>query len=154
MIFTFMNRQIHTIAFAYREICEGQMPWVALGNFMNEWFDYSIDAREFLVTEDLPMPMMETQKTIQWAAFCAASVEFLCEKYQIDCPNWPFNPKYYLSEVWFSDPVPGLVNPKVQEYIIGSTPQPYIRRNIYCGGRVFANKYDFARHMRTLENRT
>jgi predicted amidohydrolase YtcJ len=25
----------------YEDICQGEQPWVALGNFMNEWFDYA-----------------------------------------------------------------------------------------------------------------
>ena len=40
-----MNRRgrEHTMALTYQAICQGERPWVALGNFMNEWFDYAID---------------------------------------------------------------------------------------------------------------
>jgi len=35
--------QLQTMACAYQEICQGEEPWVALGNFMNYWFDYAKD---------------------------------------------------------------------------------------------------------------
>ncbi len=42
--------QLQTMAVAYAEICQGEDPWIALGNFMNDWFDYAKDRREQLVT--------------------------------------------------------------------------------------------------------
>ena len=38
----------HTMALTYQAICQGERPWIALGNFMNEWFDYAIDRRPTL----------------------------------------------------------------------------------------------------------
>ena len=35
----------HTMALTYQAICQGERPWISLGNFMNEWFDYAIDRR-------------------------------------------------------------------------------------------------------------
>jgi hypothetical protein len=136
--------KVQTIAVAYQNICQGALPWVALGNFMNEWFDYSINERESLIHDPLLIPEETTKETIQWAAFCAASVEYLCEKYQVACPSWVEKPEYILSEPWFAYDVPGLVNPRVREYFLTTTPPAFQRRNIFCGDRVFANKYEFA----------
>ena len=40
----FVDR-LQTMALTYQEICQGEQLWVALGNFMNDWFDYARDRR-------------------------------------------------------------------------------------------------------------
>ncbi len=37
---------LQTMAVTYAELCQGEDPWIALGNFMNDWFDYARDRRE------------------------------------------------------------------------------------------------------------
>lgn len=37
---------LQTMAVTYTELCQGEDPWIALGNFMNDWFDYARDRRE------------------------------------------------------------------------------------------------------------
>ena len=54
------DRRIYTIAQAYRTICAGELPWVAIGNFTNEWFDYARDQREQLIAESLVLPETPT----------------------------------------------------------------------------------------------
>jgi len=76
---TFGN--IQTMALVYQQICEGEGPWVALGNFTNAWYGYAKDMRSALVSEPLALSATSTDYTHHWAAFCAASVEFLCERY-------------------------------------------------------------------------
>ncbi len=41
---------LQTMAWTYQEICQGERPWTALGNFMNDWFDYAKDRRAQLLT--------------------------------------------------------------------------------------------------------
>ena len=75
---------LHTMAGAYQEICQGDEPWIALGNFLNDWFD---------------APMAH--------------------------------------------------KPEVRAYLLQQTPETFTRRNIYCGDRVFANKYELAEQHRS-----
>ncbi|MGZ3646676.1 MAG: hypothetical protein ACXVCM_22830 [Ktedonobacteraceae bacterium] len=141
-----MNRRDreHTMALTYQAICQGERPWVALGNFMNEWFDYAIDRREHLIADPLTLPEEPGVDALHWAAFCAASVEWLCARYEIPCPAWVYRSAYSLPEPWFDSP--GAHKPPVRQRLIQQTPEPFARRNVYCGNRMFANKYDFARH--------
>lgn len=134
--------QLQTMGLSYQEICQGEMPWIALGNFMNDWFDYAKERRAELVAEPLSPPAQFTDYTLRWAVFCAASVEWLCEKYEIACPTWVQNPMYVLPEPWFDSP--GAHKPEVRERLIQQTPEPFTRRNIYCGNRMFNNKYEYA----------
>ena len=72
---------LHTMALTYQAICQGESPWVALGNFMNEWFDYAREQREHLVADPIALPERPDSHGLRWAAFCAASVEWLCGHY-------------------------------------------------------------------------
>ena len=92
-----MPKTMHTMARSYRDICAGEDPWTALGNFANAWYDYAKDNRAALVSEPLGKPGQDTEHTRHWAAFCAASVEFLCDRYRIPCPTWVRDPSYILS---------------------------------------------------------
>ncbi len=92
-----MPKTIQTMAWAYQQICEGEDPWTALGNFKNAWYDYAKDIRAALVSEPLGKPEPATEHTRHWGAFCAASVEFLCDRYEVPCPEWVYEPCYTLS---------------------------------------------------------
>lgn len=137
---------LQTIAIAYQEICQGETPWGALGNFMNDWFDYAKDKRAQLVSDPISLPASLTTYTQRWAVFCAASVEYLCEKYHVPCPSWIHNPIFHLPEPWFDSP--GAHKPEVRARLMQKTPEPFTRRNIFCGDRVFANKYELAEQHR------
>jgi hypothetical protein len=55
-----MPKTIHTMAQAYQDICAGEDPWTALGNFANAWYDYAKDERFALVSEPLGKPGRDT----------------------------------------------------------------------------------------------
>jgi hypothetical protein len=133
---------LYTMQMAYQDIVQGERPWNALGNFLNSWLDYADDHREALVQDALEMPPMLTEEQQRWASFCAASVEYLCTHYQISCPDWVHNPAYILADPWFKGL--GAHKPAIQARLRQETPEPFTRRNIYCGKRVFANKYELA----------
>jgi len=140
-----MNRRgrEHTMALTYQAICQGERLWVALGNFMNEWFDYAIGRRAQLIADPLTLPEEPGIDALHWAAFCTASVEWLCARYGVSCPSWVYKSTYSLPEPWFDSP--GAHKPQVRERIIQQTPESFARRNVYCGNRMFANKYDFVK---------
>ncbi len=133
---------LYTIAIAYRQIVQGERPWTALGDFMNYWFAYATEQRESLVSEPISEPEQPTEEQHQWAAFCAAAVEYLCGKYGLACPDWVHNPAYTLAEPWFKGL--GAHKANVQARLRLETPEPFTRRNIFCGERIFANKYETA----------
>lgn len=95
-----LPKKIQTMKWAYTDICSGEDPWTALGNFTNAWYGYATHIRAELVSEPLAKPEQETEYTHRWAAFCAASVEFLCERYDISCPDWIHDPYYTLETPW------------------------------------------------------
>ena len=81
-------KAVQTMARAYQQICTGEEPWIALGNFRNAWYGYAKDDRFALVKDPIQEPEPNTRQTRRWGAFCAASVEFLCHCYNVPCPEW------------------------------------------------------------------
>lgn len=142
------NMELQTIEVSFKEICEGQDPWLPLGNFMNDFFGNFTDRRFELVKDPIQEPADATPHMHRWAVFCAASVEYLCHKYNIPCPDWVHDPVYTLSDPWFHSPA-AAYKPHVRERLMQETPEPFTRRNIYCGNRMFLNKYEAAARRRS-----
>lgn len=132
--------KLQTMQASFREICAGEDPWIPLGNFMNDFFGNFPDRRIELVRDPVQEPENATPDLHRWAVFGAASVEYLCQKYGLPCPNWVYSPTYTLEEPWYYSP--GADKPTVRERLTRQTPEPFTRRNIYCGTRIFANKYE------------
>jgi hypothetical protein len=131
---------IETMQWAYEQICGGEDPWTALGNFTNAWYGYAKHMRTDLVHESLTRPAQDTEYTHQWAAFCAASVEFLCDRYSIPCPNWVHDPYYVLETPWWR--TKQAHDPAARKRLLQTTPTPFTQRNIFCSNRLFQNKYE------------
>jgi hypothetical protein len=130
-----------TIAEAYREICAGQDPWIALGDFSHDFFGNFADRRAELVSEPILIPENATPELRQWAAFCAASVEYLCELYAVcPVPVWVDAPQYMLAEPFYTSPL--AYKARVRERLEQEAPPAFKRRHVYCSSRVYANKYE------------
>ncbi len=140
--------ELQTMAVSYKEICEGQRPWNPLGNFMNDFFGNFPDRRDELINDPIEEPKDATLDMHKWAVFCAASVEYLCEQYNLPCPAWVTNSAYVLDEPWYDSP--GADKPLVRERLRQKTPSAWAKRNIYCGNRVFLNKYESSTKKKVL----
>ncbi len=141
---------LQTISLSYREILTDEDPWIALGNFINDFFGNYPDRRAELVCEPLQVPMYVTLEEHRWAVFCAATVEHLCQKYELACPAWVHDPAYSLSEPWYH--TMAVNKPHVLARLERETPEPFARRNIYCGNRMFVNKYELAAERLQLQS--
>lgn len=131
----FDYQHYQTMKLSFEEICRGESPWIPLGNFMNHWYAYHFDERERLIVD--PLPDIYPAEFQQWAAFCAASVRWFCSTYEVPCPSWVDNPRYVLSEPWYMDHPSAHWEEQRQE-----TAQEFAQHNIYCGSRVYKNKYE------------
>ena len=134
--------KIQTMARAYQQICAGEAdPWIAMGNFRNAWYGYAKDDRAALVKDPIAKPESDTQFTRRWGAFCAASVEFLCQCYGVPCPEWVYDSRYILTAPWWPDYASKLAT-RVQ--LMRATPAPFVKRHIFCGNRLYQNKYEMS----------
>jgi hypothetical protein len=125
---------VQTMDLTFQAICQGERPWVALGNLQNAWFDYARKQRAYLVADPLVLPESPDLHTLRWAAFCASSVECLCLQYGVPCPSWVHHGAYALCEPWYDSPSADILH--VRERLRQQTPEPFTRRNIFCGNRM------------------
>ena len=137
-----MWADLQTMHMTYQEMVDGISEWNALGDFLNYWYAYEVDRREDLIKDAITLPLNPSPVHSRWAAFCAASVEYLCHMAAISCPSWVDLPVYTLSEPWFRGI--GAQKPHVQERLKLESPEPFAKRNIYCSATIFANKYEVA----------
>jgi hypothetical protein len=147
----FITDTPQTMKQVYQEIIEGKDPWIALGNFMNSWYDYHKNQRRMLVKEPPQVPEQPTLEQIRWATFCAASVEYFCLKYHRACPKWISDPVYArLAEPWFYSPYAHLDH--IRKELAEESPEPFKRRNIFVSQRIYANKYEIAEDLRKRQS--
>ena len=139
-----------TIATAYQRICAGEDPWIGLGDFMHEFFRSALSRRSALVKKPITVPETPTLQQRQWAVFCAAAVEYLCQKYTLPCPAWAQTTET-LEEPWFDFGSSWSQKEHVRMMLREDTPEVFARRNIYCGDRVFLNPHE---HMLPGEKRS
>ena len=147
----FITDTPQTMRLVYQDICQGgKDPWVVLGNFMNSWYDYHKNKRRMLVKEGLDLPAHPTPEQLRWATFCAASVEYFCQKYGLPCPKWIFDPAYeHLAEPWYYSPFAHLEH--IREELREESPEPFRRRNIFVSRRIYANKYELAEDLKSRQ---
>lgn len=133
--------QLHTFKRAFAEICAGESPWIPLGNFMHQFFGAQKHRRFDLVCEPIEVPEQCPREQFQWAVFCAASAEYLCNRYEIPCPEWALHLRYTLADPWYY--AIGADMERVREKLRQTTPEEFARRNVFCGDRTYRNKYEY-----------
>ncbi len=132
--------RLATFRRCYSAICQGEEPWLGLGNMMHQWFGRYQEYRAELVREPLDLPTSPTPEQHRWAAFCAASVEYLCERAGLDVPAWALDERYKLAEPWYVDEVEG---EEEEAELRDETPPAFARRLIYCEAQPYRNKYEY-----------
>lgn len=133
-----MNTHIykyHTIAETFELICSNENPWIAIGNFLNDWWYYASNCRANLIERGLPLHY--DRKRQRWAAFCAAMVETLCLRCNIPCPAWTYEKRFILSQPWFYYQDSGS-----RARLLATTPTPFKKRNVYVTNRILSGKWD------------
>ena len=132
-----------TIKQVYQDIKNGDDPWVAIGDFSHDWYgNYPETAQRIaLVSEPIVVPSVASIELRQWAAFCAASVEYLCQEAAIAAPSWIHNSSYTLSleEAFYTSSL--AYKQRVRERLEQEAPEAFRKRNVFCSERIYANKY-------------
>jgi hypothetical protein len=102
-------------------------PWLALGDFLDDWRFTAPEDRPGLVHDSIGSAGDDTELR-HWAAFCAATAEWLCWQDRAPFPAWTSSPDYSLAEPWFL--YPGHL---LRAWQLVATPAPFKMRNIFGG---------------------
>jgi hypothetical protein len=115
-----------TVAETFERICgrNSTTPWVAIGDFLDDWRRSAVEHRRELVVE----PIAPTPDLQKWAAFCAAMVEWLCWQDGLPFPEWTKQKSYRLQEPWFL-----YKGWRLRAWQLMTTPTPFKMRNIFWG---------------------
>jgi hypothetical protein len=132
--------RLMTFRRCFADILAGDDPWLPLGKMMHQWFGRYQEYRAELVREPLDLPASMTPAQARWAAWCAASVEYLCERAGLDVPAWVLDPAYILAEPWYYAEVEG---EEEEAELREETPEAFSRRGIYCEREPYRNKYEY-----------
>lgn len=139
-----MKFVMQTLAMAYAELASGKEGFrVAIGNFMNSFFLYDISKRQLLLDAPPQLPEHPTREQHGWAAFCAGAAEYLAMRYDLRLPSWTSHPIYVLSEPWYHPACEAF--PGLRARFEAETPEPFRRRNVFCGDRIFSNPHPTSR---------
>lgn len=151
IMITTVATRMQTLAKSYEEILDRVpgYPWVPLGNFMMDFFRNFPEQRVELLVDPLQVRRQwssdnqseEEKEAHQWAVFCAASAEYLAHRYGLVCPEWVYDPAYApLPEPWYFAPM-AYKKENVRLRAERTTPTEFARCNIFCGDKIYVDKY-------------
>ncbi|MBI2939486.1 MAG: hypothetical protein HYY04_03530 [Chloroflexi bacterium] len=109
-------------------IADGTDPWLAIGQFLDDWRRLAPSQRSPLVDEPIPAVSGEA---VRWAALLAAAVDWLCVQDGLPVPSWTSRREYRLARPWFL--YPGW---RLRAWQLAETPTPFRMRNIFGGDRI------------------
>lgn len=128
----FWKRQ--TIAETFARIrADWEHPWLAIGDFLDDWRFTEPHDRGDLVREGIVVLDQDSDEVHRWAAFCAAMVEWLCWHDGLSFPAWTSRAEYRLEEPWFLYP-----GDLLRAWQLATTPAPFKMRNIFGGDQMLA----------------
>ena len=117
-----------TVAETLQWLANSDDPWLAIGQFLDDWRAVEPSRRVSLVREAPPDVSPEHYR---WAAFLAATVDYLCVQDNLPIPAWTSRVEYRLAEPWFL--YPGW---RLRAWQLAETPVPFRMRNIFGGDRI------------------
>lgn len=120
----------HSASESFGRILQGEYPWVAFGDFLDDWRRSDYEDRLELITQ--PLERASTPDEQRWAALFAASIEQLCTQEDLPFPDWIMEPQYYLEEPWY----PEARKEKLRRLMEEITPEVFKQRKVFAGDNV------------------
>lgn len=122
----------YSVAEGFQRLQQGENPWVALGDFLDDWRRSQQEDRLSLVTQ--PLEEAITSDEQRWAALFAAAVEQLCVIEQLPVPDWAATPRYYLAEPWY----PEARTENLRRLLAETTPEIFKKHNVFGGDSILS----------------
>lgn len=125
--------RLSTVSQSFDRVRHGEDPWIAFGDFLDDWRRAEPDQRVLLVAE--PVQTAERDPQRRWAALFAAAVDWLCwtAEPRVETPDWLADEIYVLPTPWFV--VEGTA---LRTWQLIESPTPFRMRRIYTDASVVA----------------
>lgn len=120
----------YSAAESFQRLQQGEDPWVALGDFLDDWCRSRPADRFELVAEPLAAAVSLEQQ--HWAALFAAAVEQLCTQEEFPLPAWVNAPSYVLPEPWY----PEASTENLRRLQAAATPEIFKQHNVFGGADI------------------
>lgn len=131
-----VKRAVHryTAAETLDRIRAGTTPWVAIGDFLDDW-RRSPPLHRLDLAMDSPEPAEPGGELHRWSALLAAIVDWLCwnEEPRVEPPSWVTDPSTRLAKPWFL-----YSGWQLRAWQLATTPAPFKMRNMFGGDRITA----------------
>lgn len=125
--------QRQTIQETFARICaDPAHPWLAIGDFLDDW-RFSVPGDRLDLVREGIAPVEDALELRRWAAFCAAMVEWLCRQDDLPFPEWTGNEAFSLAQPWFLYP-----GDLLKPWQLAATPAPFKARNIFGGDQMLS----------------
>jgi hypothetical protein len=119
-----------SVAHSFQRLQQGENPWVAYGDFLDDWYRSRPEDR-LMLAQEAPVEARNEDEQ-HWAALFAATVEMLCTQEQIPVPAWVTTPHYYLQEPWYPEARTANLRHLQEE----TTPELFKKHNVFSGDRI------------------
>ena len=125
-----MSRPQSIAEVASRRAADLNVPfWKPMCEFLDEFYEDRPDRVQMLAEEPWALAKEES-------AYLAASAEYLCEVYELPCPDWASRPIYFLAAAWW----PWGSGEAVRALFVAESPEAFRRRNIFIERRPLRRK--------------
>lgn len=125
--------RLTTVSQAFDLVRGGEDPWIALGDFLDDWRRAETDQRPLLVFDPIRIKADEANR--RWAALFAAVADWLCwtSEPRIEAPVWTNEAVFDLPEPWFV--IPGEA---MRSWQLVESPAPFRMRRIFTDASIVA----------------
>lgn len=122
---------LSTASQSFERVRRGEDPWIAPGDFIDDWRRAEPDQRALLVAD--PIATADDDPERRWAALFAAAVDWLCwiAAPRVEAPPWLADQVYVLPTPWF------VVEGKaLRSWQLVESPAPFRMRRIYTDSSI------------------
>ena len=125
--------RLSTASQSFERVRRREDPWVAFGDFLDDWGRAEPDQRALLVA--LPIVITEDAPERRWAALYVAAIDWLCwtSTPRVDAPRWLADSVYVLPSPWFV-----VEGNALHSWQLVESPAPFRMRRIFTDGSVVA----------------
>ncbi len=120
--------RLGTLVHEFGRVAGGEDPWLALGDFLDDWRRAEDDQRELMIATQIELGSSVEEQVRRWAALFVGIADWLCwqNEPQLAPPDWLYDDSFRLADPWFVEP-----GERMQIWQLVHSPTPLRMRNVF-----------------------